>query len=385
MLFVQPSINPPGGGNGVACWMLQALVGSCDVTLLTRVPPEFDRANRTFGTTLSADHMKVRIAADPLAAVAGAAGSVARLGLLRDHLLLRTARRLAPAYDFAVTANNESDLGARGVQYVHFPKFVTARPDPGLRWYQGATAVAAYQRACDALTGFRHERMRRHLTLANSEWTAGLLAARHHLSPVVLPPPAAGPFRQVAWTARQNAVVCLGRIAPEKRLVEMMDVVAHVRRRHPDLTLWIAGQPDDRAYLLHVQDAARGHGAWVQLALDRPRSALLELLSACRWGLHGMYEEHFGMAVAELVAAGVVPIAHRSGGPVEILGDDPHLLYDTDADASERLCALITDPALAERLRGQLSARADGFSAERFVERFLDALHHAGMDGSQAP
>jgi len=34
LLFVQPSLQPPGGGNGVAAWMLQALKDDYDITVV---------------------------------------------------------------------------------------------------------------------------------------------------------------------------------------------------------------------------------------------------------------------------------------------------------------------------------------------------------------
>ena len=33
-------------------------------------------------------------------------------------------------------------------------------------------------------------------------------------------------------------------------------------------------------------------------------------------GLHTMWNEHFGIAVVEMLAAGLITIAHRSGGPL---------------------------------------------------------------------
>ena len=33
-------------------------------------------------------------------------------------------------------------------------------------------------------------------------------------------------------------------------------------------------------------------------------------------GLHTMWNEHFGIAVVEMMAAGLITIAHRSGGPL---------------------------------------------------------------------
>ena len=54
ILLVQPSMQPPGGGNGVAAWMLQALVSEHRVTVLSWRPVEVDPINRFFGTRLRA-------------------------------------------------------------------------------------------------------------------------------------------------------------------------------------------------------------------------------------------------------------------------------------------------------------------------------------------
>jgi glycosyltransferase involved in cell wall biosynthesis len=33
-------------------------------------------------------------------------------------------------------------------------------------------------------------------------------------------------------------------------------------------------------------------------------------------GLHTMWNEHFGIGVVEYMAAGLIPVAHKSGGPL---------------------------------------------------------------------
>lgn len=374
VLMVQPSINPPGGGNAVACWMLEALRAECTMTLLAREEPDLERSNRVFGTSLTAEDVQVVIA--PLA-------SGAHLALLRDHRLLARARRMAPDYDVVITAHNESDLGPRGIQYVHFPKLLAERPDAGLRWYQGPRAVAAYQAVCAVATGFRMARMRHNVTLVNSDWTGRLVRARHGIEPITLFPPAAGPFPQMPRHDRRPAFVCVGRIAQEKRLESVINIIARVRRTHPDVRLHIAGNADDREYLARIQTEVDAHRDWVTLHLDLPRAQLLDLMADCRFGIHGMRDEHFGMAVAELVCAGTIPFAHRSGGPIEILGGDRRLLYDDEDDAVKQIDQVLSDEVPMDVLRGTLAERAAQFSSDVFMRRFRDCVmalvaEHAG-------
>lgn len=369
-LMVQPSINPPGGGNAVACWMLEALKSDHDITLLTREEPDVARANLVFGTQLSSADLRVMMAEPdgfgPMTTMSG----IARLALLKDHQLLRQAREMAADFDVILTANNESDLGRRGIQYVHFPKLITARPDGNLRWYQGPIAVGVYQAACALITGFTPARMRANLTLVNSDWTGQLIRERHGIEPITLFPPAAGAFPPVAWGNRRLAFACVGRIAPGKRIEQVIALMAQLRQRHPDIVLHVAGNADDQSYLAHIKVLAACHSEWLQLHVDMPREQLVHLMTECRFGIHGMHNEHFGMAIAELVRAGTIPFAPHSGGPVEILGGDRRLLYDNDDDAIAKIRRVIEDDGLAAELRGALAARADRFSSDRFVHDF---------------
>ena len=48
-------------------------------------------------------------------------------------------------------------------------------------------------------------------------------------------------------------------------------------------------------------------------------------MASHRYGIHGMREEHFGMAPAEMVRAGVIVWVPRGGGQMEIVGREPAL------------------------------------------------------------
>ena len=53
----------------------------------------------------------------------------------------------------------------------------------------------------------------------------------------------------------------------------------------------------------------------VKFVLNEPYSTLKDYFSKASIGIHTMWNEHFGIGVVEMMAAGLVTIAHDSGGP----------------------------------------------------------------------
>jgi len=54
----------------------------------------------------------------------------------------------------------------------------------------------------------------------------------------------------------------------------------------------------------------------VEFKTNIPFEELKVEMSEALVGLHTMWNEHFGIAVVEMLAAGLVTVAHRSGGPL---------------------------------------------------------------------
>ncbi len=55
--------------------------------------------------------------------------------------------------------------------------------------------------------------------------------------------------------------------------------------------------------------------------VNKPRDEILKIFTSAKVGLHTMKEEHFGIAIVEMMSAGLVTIAHASGGPLhDIIG-----------------------------------------------------------------
>ncbi len=162
VLMVQPSVNPPGGGNGVAVWMIEALKGRHQVTLLTWETPRLDAINRFYGTSLHPSDFELSLM--PRFAHAIARRTPTPMALFKDCYLLLRCRRLAPRFDVVISANNEVDVGPRGIQYIHYPK-LSMRPEVDLRWFHRVPFVVdAYRWISLRITHFSVERMRRNFS-----------------------------------------------------------------------------------------------------------------------------------------------------------------------------------------------------------------------------
>jgi glycosyltransferase involved in cell wall biosynthesis len=107
---------------------------------------------------------------------------------------------------------------------------------------------------------------------------------------------------------------------------------------------------------------------WLRLLTDLTREQLVKEAALHRFGLHTMEEEHFGIAVAEMVRAGCLPLVHDSGGPVEIVAGCKELRFQNVAEAAEKLNALMGDTALQENLRSALAKQRELFSTKSFCD-----------------
>ena len=372
LLFCSVNLNPPGGGQCVGAWALEALRQDWDVTILCSRRPDFVALNRHFGTRLKERDFRFaqipwllrhshRIDPDPYS-------------FQRAAWLMRKARQMGGEFDVTMAVDNEMDFGRPGIQYVHYPYL----PGTG----NGSIPCAASRlparlgaffrgqyRPWMLLSGISFDRVLSNLTLVNSHWTARIVAGIYGVQAPVLYPPVGWSALPVAWEQRACSFVSLGRIEPGKRQLEAIDIIERVRSRGHDVGLEIIGDIQDPAYARLLGERAQAAGPWVQLHHGISRNELEQRVGVCRYGLHTMLDEHFGIAVAELVRAGCLVFVPGSGGQVEIIGHEPALLYGSDEEAVERICCVLESDELQSRLRQVLAARMLDFTEEEFMRQ----------------
>lgn len=375
VLLVQPSIQPPGGGNSVAAWTLQALVAQHRVTVLSWTPVDIDPVNRFFGTNLRPgefDTMIVpwhwRLIPDLLPVPAH---------LVKMSLLMRRTRQISAEFDVLFGLFNEADYGRRGIQYIHYPTYLRPRPRADLRWYHPPQrGLDLYYAFADWIAGFSMARMRENLTLVNSDWTGEHVGPFLGVTTHTMYPPVADPAPPVPWAQRRNGFLTLGRISPEKEFERVMRILARVREQRPELTLTVVGTSDrhSRRYYGRLTALAQSLGPWIDFKMNLTRAEVDRLIASHRYGIHGMREEHFGMAPAELARAGCIVWVPRGGGQVEIVDHEPALIYDSEEDAVSKILRALGDDAEQQRLRAALRS-SERFATARFVDRIRQVVN----------
>ena len=192
VLLVQPSMQPPGGGNGVAAWVLQALVPDHRVTVLSWRPVEIDPINRFFGTHLRPGDFDTIVVPRSWRALADHLPVPSTL--IKLSLLMRYTRRVSAGFDVVFGVHNETDYGRRGIQYVHYPTYLRPRPKVDLRWYHPPRAgLELYYALADRIADFSLDRLKANLTLVNSDWTGEHVSTFLGIKTRTLYPPVVDP------------------------------------------------------------------------------------------------------------------------------------------------------------------------------------------------
>lgn len=359
---VHNTLDFQGGADAVCLATCEAVLNDHDVTLFTI--GETDPS--VLADRFDANVTDLDVRKPPANTVI--ARTLARLGphigpqlALRSVLVSQYYRFQADAFDLTVSTANEMLLPEPSVQYVHNPQYYLSRLD------------GANQRRLNKLWSWigspTAETLQDATVLANSAWTADRVAEIYGANPAVLHPPVDSITDGVPWEKREMGIAAVGRIAPDKKVLEAIEIVDRLRDRGTDIHLHIVGSapPTYRSYVKKVETKANKRG-YVTVERNMSRDRLEALLGSHRYGLNLKRDENFGMSVAEYVAAGMIPFAPNSGGQREILDDRSDRLFDSIAGAVDRI-----ETAIETGMRPSLPR--DRFGRERFKNRMREHVN----------
>jgi glycosyltransferase involved in cell wall biosynthesis len=361
-----------GGSEAAAMWAIQALKDDYNVTLLTAGEVSLQELNDYYGTRVATSEFHVLRYVWPRCLRLGRG-----LDALRGALFERFCRRVAGQFDVLFSAYNPYDYGVpaihRVADFCWDPMLIRdlarsascdseSPPEPS--WLRSAywRIARRYGRPSgrDLFAGDD-------LMLANSAWTAGLLKDRHGARKVhVLHPPVACHIGTNVSSMREPGFVCLGRIVPEKKLERIIDILARVRARGHDLRLYVVGEITATPYAQRISKLCHENNHWICVTGQLAGNAKRDLLSRQAFGIHARIDEAFGIAVAEMVQAGMIPFVHSQGGPAEIVAR-PELLYSDAEDAVEKIDRVLRNPRQQRELEQHVRRQGERFSTNAYM------------------
>lgn len=268
----------------------------------------------------------------------GGAPTVRHRAVRHGSLLMwaQVCRRLpaiARDYDRVILAYGEGpQTGVPTLTIRHAPQlFGLSDAALGHLGARGTAARRGYVRLCRAIAG----PVVPGPALANSHWTAGQAQALTGIGVGgVLYPPVARPVPLPDVVRDPFGIVALGRIVPNKRLEDGIAVTAALREQGVPATFTIIGRAQGR--WAHRQVAHWSGLPHVRLLTNADDSTKLAALATATYGFHGYRGEHFGIAVAEMIGHGVLPLVYDDGGVRELV-PDPNLRFRSREQAVEIL------------------------------------------------
>jgi len=197
------------------------------------------------------------------------------------------------------------------------------------------------------------------LILANSRYVASLLKDLGINATILHPPVRSGEIAQITtgseWSSRENIVITTTRIASGKQLETIPLIASRVR----DAKFILVGSLQDKNYYIKLLQLKKILGSDNFIIIPNvSKRELYELLSRALIYLHTARHEPFGIAVVEAMAAGAIPLVHRSGGPWHDILEERDGLYGYSYESIDEAVQILKDIILNKHAYKDVSERA---------------------------
>lgn len=247
------------------------------------------------------------------------------------------------------------------------------RNHPGL-------STALRRRHLRALVGARglifiSEYSRRDFLSAYEYPEARTCVVPHGVSPAFAPRDRTASRRALGLEPGRPVLLHVGSEERRKNVEALLDAMARLVRRRPDLLLIRVGGPSARSRRRIARHGLERH---VRYLPGLPEDQLVAAYSAADLFVFPSSFEGFGLPVLEAMRAGCPVIAARATSIPEVTGDAAVLIDPEDAIAlGDAIDALLDDPVRRAALARAGMARAAPFTWERTARQTADAYRRA--------
>ncbi|KAF7302656.1 hypothetical protein HMN09_00900200 [Mycena chlorophos] len=254
--------------------------------------------------------------------------SMGSVGLVLEALSYFMPHAYIDTMGYAFTLPVVRLFGIPAGAYVHYPTV-----SPPMISRVARPIKLAYYHAFMMLYALALRRAQ--VLMVNSTWT------RKHVAAVLAYPPTLGwgvvrprvvypscdtrEMEKLPLESREQIILSIAQFRPEKDHAMQIRALHALLQAHPEYSkvelILIGGcrNEQDQARVDGLRQLAQDLGVQdrVTFRLNEPYPSMLAYLRRASVGLNTMLDEHFGINVVEFMAAGVIPIVHASGGPLE--------------------------------------------------------------------
>lgn len=221
------------------------------------------------------------------------------------------------------------------------------------------------------------------LVLVNSSWTQGHINAIWNIpdkTVLLFPPADTQSLSVLPLVNRSQTILSVGQFRPEKNHMLQLDILHKLVENGRNVKLVMMGNSSvkHQHILISLRSAAVNLGVsnFLEIIENASCQEVKEQFAQSSIGLHTMSHEHFGICIIEYMAAGLIPIAHNSGGPkCDIVTNNTGFLAITAQEYADRVEQVLDmDRKGLLEMRGMARERSRAFSEEAFQDLFLDCL-----------
>jgi alpha-1,2-mannosyltransferase len=219
--------------------------------------------------------------------------------------------------------------------------------------------------------------MRNSTVITNSEFSRRAIDNAFGLDNIYIlsPPIDIETFRNVALTTnsyneRKDVILVISRIAPHKQIENAIKLAKILKDNNIGKEMKIVGNLyyyfHDYYSELKQMILDLGLTDYIKFEINASLDNLLDIIRESKIYFHPMVGDHFGMAVVEAMAAGLIPLVPNKGGPAEFVPQEYQ--FDTIEQAAEIITYIFNRLPKTEQIK--ISDDVNKFSNSHYIKGF---------------
>ena len=369
-----------GGGEHLPLSFIAALQRMGNLTVALDMEPNLEKSSKLFGIDIDMAGLKV-------VQVTPSGYDPRKHDWLASYHRSRHLRKLAEEADICISCANIMDFGKPAHHFINmlafgddaFTDFAHNRVDD-IPVKASGKAKRFLSDCVRPILGMRSKKSiikdRKEHIYPNSHFVERLMTDYYGpFNSTVFYPPTLFEARQSNVLRDPLKIVYIGRIVPEKRIMDIIGIAEKAREISGlDIKLHIAGRmnqvPSYGKRLLEMEEKRD----WLKFVGELYGQAKEDFLLSGSYALHTERFEAFGISIGEYLKSGIITIVPDVGGAREIV-DSSELSFQTNEEAASILSKLLTDRDFREKQREHCLQRADYFSRGKYMERQQNLLN----------